>query len=191
MRSILEHCPKIEISEKKGRFIDDEYSCFSYVAVLEEGKVSVLDENKMLITVLSEGDVYGVSNLFNEKKLASVLRCEENSRISLYLKSDVRGVLFSSSELMERYCRLLNDKISFLISRLEVVSAPSNRERLCKYLLSSSPPSFKRREELAAFLFMGRSALFRELKFLESEGCIESGPEIKVIDKEKIRRFII
>ncbi len=190
MRSILDHCPKIEISEKKGRFIDDEYSCLSYVAVLEEGKVSVLDENNMLITILRNGDVYGVSNLFNEKRLPSVLKCEENSRLSLYLKSDVRSVLFSSQELMERYCALLNDKISFLISRLEVVSAASNRERLCKYLLSASSPVFKRKEELASFLFMGRSALFRELKFLESEGCIESGADIKVIDKEKIRSFI-
>ncbi len=92
---------------------------------------------------------------------------------------------------MREYCALLNERISFLHSRITTISAASNREKLARYLLSGQRGKTESRDELASYLAMGRSALFRELKFFEENNCIRlSSHAIEVLDEEKIRSFL-
>jgi len=193
MKSILEKTkvPFITLKEKKGRFVDDNYTSLSYIVCLEEGKVFVLEEKGAVLTILREGEVYGISNLFNDKALPARLKCEEASTLRLYPKKEVKEALLKDESLISSYCALMNDKISFLVGRLELISSTNNRERLCRYLLTKDRPVFERREELSSYLFMGRSALFRELRYLEDKGLLSCrGKDFVVLEEEKLRSEI-
>lgn len=179
------------VKEKKGRFVDDVYNASSSIALLKAGKISVYSKSGKLLTILNPGDIYGISNLYSEEPLATALRCEKESVLVLYPKEKVRLLLEREPELMRDYCALLNEKIAFLHSRITIISASSNREKLARYLLSPEREQIDSREELALYLGMGRSALFRELKFFEENDCIlVKGNALEVLDAEKIRSFI-
>lgn len=178
----------IAVEEKKGRFCDDRIMDTSALSYVEKGKVGVYDLNGTLLSILTPGSVYGISNLYSGEDLPSRLKCEEESRLIMFSKETVRRALESNPDAMQAYCRILNEKISFLISRISSLTTPSNRERLGAYLVSDNKPCFESREQLASYLGMGRSALFRELKFFEENGCIRtSGHDIEVLDADRIR----
>ena len=181
----------ITIREKRGRFCDDKVMGHSALAYILEGRVAVYDANGTLLSILQSGDIYGIANLYSEEDLPASLRCEEDSTLIMFSKETVRSSLASSIASMEAYCHLLNEKISFLLNRITSLTTASNRERLASYLLSEGHPEFTSRLELASYLGMGRSALFRELKFFEENDCIRSdGHAIKVLNADHIRSLI-
>ena len=102
-------------------------------------------------------------------------------------KEEVLKLLDSHIELYHAYCRILNEKLDFLLSRVNLLSVKSNRKRLAAYLLQSDGVSISSRQELADYLALGKSALFRELGWLRDAGAIRwEGACIEVIDKEKL-----
>lgn len=187
----LEKSEAVTVMEKKGRFCDDRTLDMSALVYIESGRVGVYDLNGTLLSVLRPGDIYGISNLYSGEELPSRLKCEEESTLLMFSKEAVRSALASNAAAMETYCRILNEKISFLIGRIASLTAPSNRERLALYLTGDRRPVFESREQLASYLGMGRSALFRELKFFEENGCIRtSGHDIEVLSADQIRSYL-
>ena len=71
---------------------------------------------------------------------------------------------------------------------MELLSIKSNRRRVACYLLSEDEGPLPSRDALADYLAMGRSALFRELGYLESVGAISySAQDIVVLDRERLK----
>ena len=70
------------------------------------------------------------------------------------------------------------------MSRVSLLGIKNNRRRLASYLLDGCQVRFSSREELASYLALGKSALFRELAYFGSLGAIDySGQSITVLDK--------
>ena len=92
---------------------------------------------------------------------------------------------------LHAYCRLLNDRLGFLMSRISLLSLKSNRQRVAAWVLDGMPGLFKRREELAGYLAISRSALFRELSYFTDVGALRvEGDVIEVLDEGKLMEVL-
>ncbi len=172
-------------SVRRGYLVDD-IGAASSAVFIKSGKVEVRSPSGVLLNVLKEGDVYGVSNLFSEEKLRTRLTCCEDSFLMFAPKAEVRKRLLSSEEAMVIYCSVMNEKLSFLLERIALVTL-SVHERVKRAILDGKADSVSR-SQLASYLAIGRSALFKELKNFEDKGLIRTdGRKITVIDSERLK----
>ena len=92
--------------------------------------------------------------------------------------------------------RLLNNKITFLTTRVAILTAQSSRAKLAHYLISRCDSQNSvllscSKVQLAKSLDMSRAALFREFALLTKEGVISAEKDnVKILDAEKLSRFI-
>ena len=83
----------------------------------------------------------------------------------------------------------MNSRISFLLSRIDLLTKESSREKVRSYLLTKNI-EFSSRTQLASYLGIARSALFKELKYFEELGAIETkGHKIIIKDIEKLKEI--
>lgn len=187
----LDKSSGIIVCEKRGRYADDRYADTSSLVYIESGRVEAYDEGGVLISVLEAGDIYGIANLYSGESLPARLLCAEDSVLVFFSKEKVKEVLSANPEAMENYCAILNGKISFLLSRIATLSASTAREKVARYLLCPPEVEFSSRDQLASYLGIARSALFRELKFFEENDCIRSdGGSITLLSADRIRSLI-
>ena len=174
------------INARKGHMVDDEAS-LSSVVLIKSGEVEVKSLNGTLIQLLKSGSVYGVSNLFDEEKLQTRLCCLEDSTLIFVPKEVFRKKLLKNEEALFLYCRFINSRLSFLLSRIDLLTQGTSREKVRLYLLSSKI-KFSSRTQLASYLGIARSALFKELKYFDDLGAIETkGHEIIIKDIDKLK----
>ena len=191
----LTTCDAIEgrrLAIRKGQFLDDMRPDGEPVLVLvEEGSVEVLGRSGTLVNKLAPGSVFGVVNLFSGEAMPSRLRAVEDAILVLFPKSAVRQAMDKDLAFLHAYCRLLNDRLGFLMSRISLLSLKSNRQRVAAWVLDGMPGLFKRREELAGYLAISRSALFRELSFFTDVGALRvEGDVIEVLDEGKLMEVL-
>lgn len=172
------------ISLRRGLMLDDVFSSQSMIVVIEKGKLEVVCHSGALANILHDGEIYGVQNLYLDSPLASVLCAGSDVDLILIPKETVRSLIDSDRDLAHAYCQMLNERIGFLVSRVSLLGIKSNRKRLAAWLLMEGQRSFSSREELADYLALGKSALFRELARLEELGAVEySARDIAVLDR--------
>ena len=178
---------KRSVSLRKGMLLDDVFSSQKMIVIIAQGVLEVFSMHGALISKLSQGQAYGISNLFCDNGLRSRMKAQSDVSLVLLPKEEVLKLLDSHIELYHAYCRILNEKLDFLLSRVNLLSVKSNRKRLAAYLLQSDGVSISSRQELADYLALGKSALFRELGWLRDTGAIRwEGACIEVIDEEKL-----
>ena len=179
------------LSLRKGLLLDDVFPSGAMLVVIQSGQLEVLCAGGGLANVLGPGEAYGISNLFCEDALASRLRAKSDVALVLMPKDEVRAAIDADSSLSHLYCAMLNRKLDFLFSRVSTLSLKSNRKRVAKCLLEGQGGRFSSREEMAKYLAIGKSALFRELAWLESCGAISYTKEdITVLDEERLREVL-
>lgn len=173
---------------RKGLSLDDVFPSGKMIVVIDSGELEVRCRHGALANIISAGDAYGISNLFCDAPLASHLKARTDVALTLLPKQSVRSLMDGDIRLYHEYCRLLNRKLDFLFSRVELLSIKSNRKRVAGYLLSPPGGPLPSREALADYLAMGRSALFRELGHLEEIGAISySSQDIVVLDRNRLK----
>ena len=174
------------INARKGHMVDDE-AYNSSVVLIKSGEVEVRSLNGTLLQLLKSGSVYGVSNLFDEEKLQTRLCCLEDSCLFFVSKEIFRKKLLKNEEALILYCKFINSRLSFLLSRIDLLTQSTSREKVRLYLLSSKI-EFSSRTQLASYLGIARSALFRELKYFEEIKAIETkGHKIIITDINKLK----
>lgn len=177
------------INARKGHLVDDEAK-LSSVVLIKSGQVEVNSSNGTLLQLLNSGSVYGVSNLFDDEKLQTRLCCLEDSVLVFVSKDVFRNKLLENEGAIKLYCSFLNSRLSFLLSRIDLLTQSSSREKVRLYLLGSSL-EFSSRTQLASYLGIARSALFKELKYFEELGAIETKghkiiiKDIKILKEDK------
>ena len=176
------------INARKGHLVDDEAKLYS-VVLIKSGLVEVRSANGTLIQLLKQNSVYGVSNLFCDERLKTKLSCLEDSILIFVSKEVFRKKLLKNEEALTLYCTFMNSRISFLLSRIDLLTKESSREKVRSYLLTKNI-EFSSRTQLASYLGIARSALFKELKYFEELGAIETkGHKIIIKDIEKLKEI--
>lgn len=192
---------KIKIKAyKKGQFISDFFDGEYYVGIIEKGEVSVYcisrDGNEVNMSLLKEGDIFGIANIFEEEALDTVLKCKSDVKAVFYPKKDYIEMMQKDSSINIEYIRYCNKKIQFLLKRIEFLNIQSSKKKLIEHLLEKSGEDDIillecSKEELSKILSISRASLYRELQLLQSKKYLDFDKNIiKILDKEKLKKYL-
>lgn len=184
-----------DVSERRfhaGQIISDRPGGVPAVGLILSGRVDAysvaLDGKDVQLSTLTAGECFGVCNLLAEAELETVLRCAEDSDVLYISKPVLLALLRQDVDFSLRYAALCNQKLQFLIRRIELLTMQSCRGRVIAYLLERQGENQTvqltgSREDLARQLGVSRAALFRELSALQSRGAIRAdGSCIRLLD---------
>ena len=196
----LPNAAYMRTSYPKGKLVGDSEGSDSRVVFIESGNVEVfsvsLDGKEVLISTLGDSDLFGVSNLFEEVELRTLLQCKTDCVFFSIAKSVLRQAILKHPQAVIEYGRLCNRKIQFLISRIEQLTLNSARLKIVEYLLTHTSVlqgelSFCSKEALALPLGISRATLFRELSILQELGAVENhGSSVFVLDRPKLENLL-
>lgn len=194
----LEHIPLR--SFHAGQILRDRFCGESVVGLILEGIVEVysvaVDGRDVLLNLLHPGDCFGISNLFSEEEIKTVLRCKTQVKLRYLPKRELIALLENDAEAAMDYARHCSGKIQFLIRRIESLTISSARGKLIEYLLSEADEQGRvspqcSREDLARRLGISRAALFRELSFLYGQEVIKTdGTDFFIADMQAMERLL-
>ncbi len=145
------------------------------------------DGRDVHMSMLEEGDCFGIANLFDDEPLQTVLRCEGKTEIAYIAKETLIALLEENRAFSNCYIRLTQQKLQFLLKRIELLTIQNHQVRLIVWLLGQDGEEIRfpgNREALAAHLGMSRAALFRELARLDSQGLISTkGTLVRILNR--------
>ncbi len=166
---------------KKGDIIYDEINNIPAIALIHSGEVNVLldndDKKSTVVNTLKAGSCFGISNLLFHHKLDTNLKCKTDTTIIYIPKEIVRAEMAKDAKLAMRYGAFCNEKINFLIKKLEFFTLQSAREKLIAFLMENKDengivPLESTKENLAASINISRAGLYRELSRLQHLGAV-------------------
>ncbi|HKM05521.1 MAG TPA: Crp/Fnr family transcriptional regulator [Sphaerochaeta sp.] len=184
----------LRTSYPKGQVVGDSDGFVPLAVFVEEGELDVfsvaLDGTKILVSTLVKAEVFGISNLFEEEDLRTLLQCRTDCVLLSLPKEELRTAILKSPLAMVEYAKLCNRKIQFLIKRIEQLTLTSARLKVAEYLLDNTTVeqpvlSLVSKESLTLPLGISRASLFRELSALEKMGAVYSnGSTVRVISRK-------
>ncbi len=185
---------------EKGCTVYDEADGIPCIALIHAGEVAVLfagvDGREIHLNTLERGHCFGVSNLLCAQELCSTLQCKTAVSIIYIPKITVVREMEKSASLAMRYAGHCNEKINFLIHRIELLTIQSSREKVIRYLLLQQNQDNQvcfgcTRELLASYLGISRAALYREFRFLQSKNLITLGKSaVFILDESALIQII-
>lgn len=161
------------------------------LGILLEGALQVRKES-LLLSTLQAGDVFGAAALFHRgEEYPTTLTALTDCRLLLIPQETVRELICTCGPFAEDYVTYLSDRIRFLSTRLDTVSADRGEGKLARYLLSADDGSGAvtvSATQLCQRIGVGRATLYRAFETLERDGAIvREGKTIRMIDNQKLR----
>jgi CRP-like cAMP-binding protein len=161
------------------------------LGVVLSGQVRVT-KGELVISVLEPGDVFGVAALFNEfEDYATTLTATGDCDIVFFPQPLIAELLEQNPVFMKHYVQYLSERIHFLSSRLDALSAGTAEEKVLQFLLSNAGQNRTvsiSATELTNRLNISRATLYRVFDTLESEKIIKRGPKmIQILDFQKFK----
>ena len=183
-----------------GQIIHDQPKGISSVGVVASGRVDVYsvaaDGRDVWLNSLHTGECFGIYNLVADGDLETVLCCAEDTVIYYIAKTTLLKWMETDQKLALQYAKLCNEKLQFLIRRIEQLTTQTCRRKIAVYLLAQKTPDGQvrpscSREELARRLGVSRAALVRELAALQSLGLISTqNDRFLITDPEGLEQMI-
>ncbi len=185
---------------RAGQIVSDRQADAACVGLIVSGRVEVysiaLDGRDILLNTLETGACFGIANLMGEGELDTVLRCACDTRVLYIRKAALLDCLRQDADLALRYAALCNEKLQFLMRRIELLTMQSCRGKIIAYLLAhqnaaGTVADTGSREELARALGVSRAALFRELAALQNLGALRTeGSTLTVLDSGLLEELL-
>ena len=183
-----------------GHILSDRPGGVPSVGLILSGRVEVysvaLDGKDVQLSTLPAGECFGVCNLLAGAELETVLRCGEETEVLYIPKPVLLACMERDAGLSLRYAELCNQKLQFLLRRIELLTMQSCRGRVIAHLLAGQDRNgcvkpTGSREDLARQLGVSRAALFRELAALQSMGVLRSeGNLLTVLDTPALEKLL-
>lgn len=181
-----------ELSVRRGETVYDRRRFQRCLGILLDGKLQVR-KDALLVSTLQEGDVFGAAALFNEgADYPTTLTALADCCVLLIPQELIRKLVCTCGAFAEDYVTYLSDRIRFLSTRLDAVSADSGESKLARYLLAADDGNgvTTTATQLCQRIGVGRATLYRAFEALEEEGAIvREGKTIRMNDSEKLRAF--
>lgn len=168
---------------RSGQMAIDRIGTVACVGLVLQGSIDVysvaFDGCEIKLSSLHEGQMFGICNLFAPDDLTTVLRSRQSTDVLFIPKDYLIELMHEDSELMLRYLKLCNEKIQFLLRRIEELTMQTSRMKLLSYLRNHATRDGLvvldgTREDIARYLGISRATLFREMACLKREGNIVS-----------------
>lgn len=185
---------------RSAQIVSDQMEGQSSVCLVVDGLVDVysvaMDGKDVQLNTLRPGECFGICNLLAPANLETVLRCRKETVLIFIPKKVLISAMENNPSLAMQYATHCNQKIQFLIRRIELLTMQSCRGKVIEYLLSQRQgddlvrPNGSR-EDLARQLGISRAALFRELSYLQAQGClISEGSAIAITDPAALEQLL-
>ena len=170
-----------------------------YVGIILCGSAVVEPVNsneKTLLTVLLENDMFGVANLYcDDKPFPSIIIAKNASKV-LFIDGDAFKLLVEKdSGALRAYLRFMSGKIVFLNKKISTLTAGCAEKKLAVFLAEHERDGVFNKSismsALAEILNIGRASLYRSLDDLEAQGYItRQGKTIIISDKNALLNLI-
>ena len=191
----LKECGCYEAEQKAGDVILSPQSTQKTVGIILSGKASVTttdDRRSVLLRQLSQGDVFGIANLFTKEPYVSMIRAVSTCRVLYIPEEAMRRLLESDRNFYYRYLEFLSSKICFLNKKIGYLTAGSPERRLALYLASLGENPIKLPLSISALcevLDTSRTSLYRAFDRLSEDGFLQKeGRVFHLIDSEAMLR---
>lgn len=123
-----------------GHILSDRPGGVPSVGLILSGRVEVysvaLDGKDVQLSTLPAGECFGVCNLLAGAELETVLRCGEETEVLYIPKPVLLACMERDAGLSLRYAELCNQKLQFLLRRIELLTMQSCRGRVIAHLLA-------------------------------------------------------
>ncbi len=166
---------------KKNRMIDDTPNGEPCVGLIVSGSLDVYsvaaDGSDIHLNTLCAGQCFGIYNLLAKAQMRTVLHCVEETVIAYLPKKTLLRLMEENQRLALQYAKLCNEKMQFLLHRIELLTTQSARSRLAHYLLAQRGAdgriSLRHTPEiLARHLGISRATWFREMAYFQRQGLL-------------------
>lgn len=185
---------------RKGQIVSDRQTGQEILGLIAKGSLDVysiaMDGREIILSQLKPGDCFGIINLFTDTELPTVLRCRKDTTILTIPKKKLLAIMESDRDLTLRYACICNQKMQFLINKIEFLTMQSGRNKLIQYLLMAKEQAgviFTEcsKEALASMLGISRASLFRELASLQEQSLIRQEPGgIRILDRKALEAIL-
>lgn len=187
---------------KKKEIIFNEGSAPNYLYFLSKGKVKTHQNHeygKEFITNLyKEGDFFGYVALLEEKPFNETAEALEDSEVLLIPKDDFYSLVYTNSQVMKRFIKMLSDNIVEKENMLVNLAYSSVRKRVANALVvladrysdkneAKIAISFSR-EDLANIVGTATESLIRTLSDFKDDKYLEvKGSNITILNYDKLK----
>ena len=166
---------------RKGQIISDYINAQSYIGLILKGSINVYtvtsDNKTVIVSTLYHQDIFGISNIFLEKQNPTVLCCKQPSIVLFIPKDIIKQSIQEDPVFAMNFATLCNQKIQFLLKRIEELTTQKSQNKLYDYLAThmdqNKQVSITSRDALAEYLGISRATLFREIAKLKKQGKLE------------------
>lgn len=174
------------IKYKKNTTILDNQKNDNIIGIIIEGYIQIIktdyNGNKNIIEDLQDGAIFGTTMSSIKNTEYSLITKEDTKLVIIYFDSIVNNSFhykYFNQFLKNLLCIMLN-KISINNNRIEILTNKTIRNKLLVYFKQISKKNKSKiiylpynYTDLADYLAIDRSAMYRELKNLKEEGLIE------------------
>lgn len=186
---------------EKGDIIFTKQNFRRSLGIILEGSARVLKENadghKIVMNILTMGDMFGAAALFNEEEeYVSELCASEPCRIIFFSQRLIERGIERDYRLAENYIRYLSERILFLNRKIFFLTAGTAEQRLANFIINNLSENASdvltlTMVQLASELNISRASLYRALDSLSDAGAIsKTGKNVRIADIEKLKCIV-
>jgi CRP-like cAMP-binding protein len=170
------------IDYNKGQYVYEGNEFKREIGIILKGNIEaqkyLISGKKVLLNQLKEGDIFGISGLFQEEELyISSLLIKQDASILFINETEILRLFQSNDILLKNYLSFVHTRIRFLNERIECFTHESIKERVVYFLEKQRAKGHVlnklrlNRSEIADFLGISRASLYRILGELKKEKC--------------------
>ncbi|MCX7781494.1 MAG: Crp/Fnr family transcriptional regulator [Negativicutes bacterium] len=198
--------PKMSVHPKNS-YITIEGEPFVGLGILLTGEAAVIKENvagaRVVMTILQAGDMFGEMIAFSSRNSWPASVCAQTECSVVFLPPQkITGTCAHAcnghQQMVRNMLLIVSEKALMLNRKVEYLTIKSMRAKIATYLLEQYKLMGKKtfvmslkRNDLADFLNVSRTALSREMGRMRDEGLIDFyRSSVKIKDIEKLKKVI-
>lgn len=194
----LQSCDYTIRPYQKGELVSTAINREKLIGIIKSGSIDVytlsVDSTEVKLRTLTSGACFGICNLFSDEDIPTILKCASPVELLCISKKTFSRLLKNDEILIQNFIQFNNEKIQFLLSKIEDLTIQSAQRKLIHYLLLNSSTDncvflSNAKEHLAKELAISRASLFKELSTLQKDGLITTnGSYIYLLDVDGLRQ---
>lgn len=168
----------------------------SHIGILSSGSAVIKRRSNLgeeiTIRNICVGEIFGAASVFgNWQEGFSSITAKSDCELYYISEEKFRKIIKKFPNIAFNYIKFLTERIRFLNSRIDALSADSTQHRLYEFLISQADENSCVTldfglAELARRLQVGRSSLYRDIEKLENSGLISrDNKKFKIINFER------
>ena len=181
---------------EKGTVIFDEGHFVRSLGIILSGEVRVekktADGKRLKMSTMGPGGCFGAAAMFHDRgKYLNIITTEKATEVLFLSEELIIWAMQRDPVITENYIEYLSDRIWFLNTKIEALTAGTAEQRVAVYLLEHGGAAISM-TDLSQTLNIGRASLYRALDDMETQNLIRRGNKsIEIICEDGLRELTL